>query len=113
MRRACAMQSSNFCSRCGSNWSARASAATASAATAGAMSSGNLMGPVLAMALRRARDDNDAVAPVPRPILPQYPMTAPPGKLFCFGLGYSALALAEALLAEGWAVAGTVRSQEK
>ena len=31
------------------------------------------------------------------------------GKLFCFGLGYSAEALAMALLAEGWRVAGTTR----
>jgi nucleoside-diphosphate-sugar epimerase len=35
------------------------------------------------------------------------------GRLFCFGLGYSALALARALLAEGWRVAGTCRSEEK
>ena len=34
-------------------------------------------------------------------------------KLFCFGLGYSALALARALAAGGWAIAGTVRSAEK
>ena len=34
-------------------------------------------------------------------------------RLFCFGLGYSALALADTLLAEGWAVAGTCRSEEK
>ena len=34
-------------------------------------------------------------------------------KLFCFGLGYSSLALARALKAEGWRVAGTVRSPEK
>ena len=40
-------------------------------------------------------------------------MTAAPGKLFCFGLGYSALALAETLLAEGWGVAGTCRTTEK
>ena len=40
-------------------------------------------------------------------------MTAAPGKLFCFGLGYSALALAETLLAEGWGVAGTCRAAEK
>jgi len=30
-------------------------------------------------------------------------------KLFCFGLGYTAEALARALLAEGWRVGGTVR----
>jgi len=34
-------------------------------------------------------------------------------RLFCFGLGFSALALARRLLAEGWAVAGTTRSEEK
>lgn len=45
--------------------------------------------------------------------LPQRSMTATPGKLFCFGLGYSALALAEALLAEGWSIAGTCRTAEK
>jgi nucleoside-diphosphate-sugar epimerase len=45
--------------------------------------------------------------------LPQHSVTAAPGKLFCFGLGYSALALAETLLAEGWGVAGTCRAAEK
>jgi hypothetical protein len=45
--------------------------------------------------------------------LPQHSMTTAPGKLFCFGLGYSALALAETLLAEGWSVGGTCRSAEK
>ncbi len=41
--------------------------------------------------------------------------TAPaaPGRLFCFGLGFSALALARRLKAAGWAVAGTTRSREK
>ncbi len=34
-------------------------------------------------------------------------------RLFCFGLGFSALALARRLLAEGWAVAGTTRSEDK
>src|SRR5260370_30836874 len=33
--------------------------------------------------------------------------------LFCFGLGYSALALARRLAASGWVVAGTCRSVEK
>lgn len=33
-------------------------------------------------------------------------------RLFCFGLGYTARALAPALLAEGWAVAGTNRGGE-
>lgn len=41
--------------------------------------------------------------------------TAPaaPGRLFCFGLGFSALALARRLKAAGWAVAGTTRSPER
>ncbi len=34
-----------------------------------------------------------------------------PGRLFCFGLGYSGRVLARRLLADGWAVAGTCRSQ--
>jgi nucleoside-diphosphate-sugar epimerase len=34
-----------------------------------------------------------------------------PRRLFCFGLGYSARVLARRLLAEGWAVAGTCRSE--
>ncbi len=34
-------------------------------------------------------------------------------RLFCFGLGYSARALAERLMARGWSVAGTTRSAEK
>ena len=33
--------------------------------------------------------------------------------LFCFGLGYSALALARLLAAEGWSVTGTSRTAEK
>src|SRR5258706_10449953 len=32
--------------------------------------------------------------------------------LFCFGLGYTAQALGRALLAEGWRVAGTSRSED-
>ena len=32
-----------------------------------------------------------------------------PGRLFCFGLGYTAEALARTLMAEGWTVAGTCR----
>lgn len=39
--------------------------------------------------------------------------TNEPGRLFCFGLGYSALALAEALQQRGWRVAGTCRGEEK
>jgi nucleoside-diphosphate-sugar epimerase len=35
------------------------------------------------------------------------------GRLFCFGLGYSAVALGRALMAEGWRVAGTTRSEER
>ncbi len=34
-------------------------------------------------------------------------------KLFCFGFGYSALALARRLREHGWIVSGTTRSQEK
>ncbi|MEQ8966225.1 MAG: SDR family oxidoreductase [Azospirillaceae bacterium] len=34
-------------------------------------------------------------------------------RLFCFGLGFSALTLARRCLAEGWAVAGTTRTAEK
>lgn len=34
-------------------------------------------------------------------------------RLFCFGLGYSALALARRLQAEGWSVAGTCRTAAK
>lgn len=34
-------------------------------------------------------------------------------RLFCFGLGYSALALAARLQGEGWSVAGTCRSESK
>jgi len=37
---------------------------------------------------------------------------APRRRLFCFGLGYSAMHFAERLRAEGWAVAGTCRSAE-
>jgi nucleoside-diphosphate-sugar epimerase len=34
-------------------------------------------------------------------------------RLFCFGLGYTALALARRLMAERWAVAGTTRAADK
>ncbi len=40
-------------------------------------------------------------------------MAEPAVKLFCFGLGYTALALARALMAEGWQVAGTSRDPDK
>lgn len=40
-------------------------------------------------------------------------MTAAAPRLFCFGLGYSALALAETLVGLGWRVAGTCRNAEK
>jgi nucleoside-diphosphate-sugar epimerase len=33
------------------------------------------------------------------------------GRLFCFGLGYTALALAERLCPRGWTIAGTCRSE--
>lgn len=35
------------------------------------------------------------------------------GHLFCFGLGFSALTLADRLLARGWRISGTCRSAEK
>ncbi|MFQ5785486.1 MAG: SDR family oxidoreductase [Alphaproteobacteria bacterium] len=38
--------------------------------------------------------------------------TDKPRRLFCFGLGYTGTRLAEALLADGWQVAGTCRSEE-
>ena len=34
-------------------------------------------------------------------------------RLFCFGLGYTALALARRLIAEGWSIAGTTRTAER
>jgi len=34
-------------------------------------------------------------------------------RLFCFGLGYSALYLAQALMVDGWQIRGTCRSSEK
>jgi len=40
-------------------------------------------------------------------------MESGPQRLFVFGLGFSALALARGLLAEGWRVAGTCRGAEK
>ena len=36
-----------------------------------------------------------------------------PRRLFCFGLGYTAEALARPLITEGWAVAGTCREAER
>lgn len=50
--------------------------------------------------------------------LDQSPVTArrrplAAGHLFCFGLGYSALHVADRLLAAGWRVSGTCRSAEK
>jgi nucleoside-diphosphate-sugar epimerase len=38
---------------------------------------------------------------------------ARPGRLFIFGLGFSAGVLARRLMAEGWSVAGTTRSEDK
>ncbi len=43
--------------------------------------------------------------------LPPHPARA--NRLFCFGLGYSAMVLARRLIAKHWRVAGTVRSPEK
>lgn len=43
--------------------------------------------------------------------LPPHPARA--NRLFCFGLGYSAMVLARRLIAKHWRVAGTVRSDEK
>lgn len=37
----------------------------------------------------------------------------PANRLFCFGLGFSALALAERLRAKGWSVAGTCRDEAR
>jgi nucleoside-diphosphate-sugar epimerase len=39
------------------------------------------------------------------------PATAAVGRLFCFGLGYTALALATRLRPRGWTIAGTCRSE--
>ena len=44
---------------------------------------------------------------------PAVGMPDQPGHLFCFGLGYSALALVKTLANRGWTVAGTVRSENK
>ncbi|NQU72727.1 MAG: SDR family oxidoreductase [Rhodospirillales bacterium] len=41
-----------------------------------------------------------------------HPHLQPRRRLFCFGLGYSASRLARALIADGWAVAGTCRTAE-
>jgi nucleoside-diphosphate-sugar epimerase len=40
-------------------------------------------------------------------------MTAERPRLFCFGLGYSAVVLARRRLADGWSVAGTCQSEQK
>jgi nucleoside-diphosphate-sugar epimerase len=40
-------------------------------------------------------------------------MNLAPAHLFCFGLGYSARALARLVAAEGWVVSGTCRTDEK
>jgi len=39
------------------------------------------------------------------------PRSQTSNRLFCFGLGYSALALARRLISEGWEVAGTARTK--
>jgi nucleoside-diphosphate-sugar epimerase len=51
------------------------------------------------------------VETVASPLPPSEPPA--PGRLFCFGLGFSARALADRLATAGWAVAGTTRSPEK
>lgn len=53
----------------------------------------------------------DECKPDDRPRAMAHPATSD-RRLFCFGLGYSASALAEALLADGWTVAGTSRTEE-
>jgi len=40
-------------------------------------------------------------------------MNDTPGHLFCFGLGYCALALSRTLRAEGWRVSGTCRAEDR
>jgi nucleoside-diphosphate-sugar epimerase len=40
-------------------------------------------------------------------------MSGPAPRLFCFGLGFSALALARRLRRRGWQIAGTCRSEDK
>ena len=39
--------------------------------------------------------------------------TAAPSRLFCFGLGYTALKLLDGLRGEGWRIAGTCRGEDK
>ncbi|HTV44432.1 MAG TPA: SDR family oxidoreductase [Stellaceae bacterium] len=58
--------------------------------------------------------------PVPNPDRPAETAAAPPLRaiaprphLFCFGLGYSALALARQLAGSGWMVRGTCRSPQR
>lgn len=51
---------------------------------------------------------------VPSPASSPSPAGPPaPGRLFCFGLGFSAQALARRLAAAGWTIAGTTRSLER
>ncbi len=40
-------------------------------------------------------------------------MTEIPGRLFCFGLGYSATVLARRLMVGGWSVAGTCQGEDR
>ncbi len=51
-------------------------------------------------------------APEPRPEAPRSGQEAPASRLFCFGLGYTAQALARELKDEGWSLAGTCRAGE-
>ncbi len=48
-----------------------------------------------------------------RRLRPIMPISISEPRLFCFGLGYVASRLAEALIAEGWVVAGTTRDPAK
>ncbi|TCS60658.1 SDR family oxidoreductase [Varunaivibrio sulfuroxidans] len=48
----------------------------------------------------------------PPPSFPSVPSALPAGRLFCFGLGYTARAVAKILLAQGWRVSGTVRAAD-
>ena len=41
-----------------------------------------------------------------------YPIDLAPGHLFCFGLGYTGRRLARRLIAHGWRVSGTTRTEE-
>src|SRR5215472_1180525 len=65
---------------------------------------------VVRMAFIEGGHHNGRVHPAPRPIA-RHPMATAPA-LFCFGLGYCAIALADALRRDGWQVGGTCRTAE-